>query len=134
MNNDGSSLKFDFCLSLILAFVECAVITALIYACFNGFGGVAMEYTKNGEAAVTAILAIFPLLLLIVLSFRLVRLHKCKSDVKGYVFTILCYFLGIVIGIFLFQFPLLFPGLKKSMTSLLIDMIRGFGWVDYPIR
>jgi glucan phosphoethanolaminetransferase (alkaline phosphatase superfamily) len=133
MNNDWGSLKFDFCFSLLLAFVECAVITALMYAGFNGFGGVAMEYSKNGEAAVTAMLTILPLLLLIVLSFRLVRLHKCKSDAKGYVFTILCYFLGIVIGILAFQFPLLFPDLKKSMTSLLIDIIRGFGWVEYPI-
>ncbi|WP_349947495.1 hypothetical protein ABFV83_03160 [Lacrimispora sp. BS-2] len=56
MNNDRGFLKFDFCFSLVLAFVECAVITALMYAGFNGFGGVAMEYTKNGEAAVTAML------------------------------------------------------------------------------
>lgn len=133
MNNDLGSLKFDFCFSLILAFMECAVVTALIWATFNGFGGVTMEYTKNGEVAITVMLTVLPLLLLIVLSFRLVRLHKCKSDAKGYVFAILCYFSGILIGIIAFQFPLIFPNLKKSMTSLLIDGIRGFGWVDYPI-
>lgn len=27
--------------------MECAVITALMYAGFNGFGGVTMEYTKK---------------------------------------------------------------------------------------
>lgn len=133
MNENWGSLKFDFCFSLVLAFVECAVITGIMYAGFNGFGGVTLEYKKNGETAINVMGMILPLLLLIVLFFRFLRLHKCKSNGKRYVFTILCYFLGIVIGILAFQFPILFPDLKESMTSWLIHIIRGFGWVYYPI-
>lgn len=125
-------LIVHFLFSCIISFIESSLVTAFIWADFNGFGGVTMEFTKSGTISISAILTMLPLLLMAVLSIRLFKLHKCKSDIKWYVDTILCCALGVGIGILIFQLPLL-QNLRETVDTWLIRLIRSSGWISYPI-
>lgn len=131
-----SYLRLPNFLFLAIAVLDCIVIDAFSWACFNGFGGVTMEYTRIGIVARDIIP---PLLPIAILFTRLVKLYKCKSYKEQYLVESAGCLFGFGVGILIFllvyafEIPLL-ADWQRGATWGLITIIRIIGWVKYPIH
>ena len=54
---------------MVAAYLEFCAVSAFLWAGFNGYGGIAMEYNSKGETAFGIVLYVPPLMLLFILAF-----------------------------------------------------------------
>lgn len=118
-----------FFLLAAAVYLECCVTMAYIWAGFNGFGGIWMEYNEKGEAA-GAILGILPCLLLVGgMVWRVIRHVKRKEPVRRYLYDVLFLMAGIAAGIVSFY---VVPEPRQTMIYAVMEVIRSSGWLEYP--
>lgn len=102
---------------------------AVVWAGFNGFGGIWLEYTEEGEKAAGIILFLPLLLLLLLLALLLMGRYRQKAPVKYYVYDVCGWLLGIGVGIALF---FLFVKPREAVMNGIVRLIRGAGWLQCP--
>lgn len=111
------------------AYLECCAVIAFLWAGFNGFGGIWMEYTSGGETVFGIVLYVPALLLLLMLALRMITHYKQKETVKYYFYDILFCAAAIVTSFFVFYF---FKEPRQTIMNSIMHVIRESGWLCYP--
>lgn len=103
------------------------MVTAFIWAGFNGFGGIWYEYNRKGQIA-SYIILMEPIVVVCLLLFQMVKHHRRKREVRFYIYDILFGVLGTGIGIFLLY---LIPEPRQTIIDFIIHYIRKSNWLDF---
>lgn len=110
-------------------YLECCAAAAYVWAGFNGYGGIWMEYNEKGKA-VGDVLFILPCFLLVAVMTGRILMHvKRKAPAKSYLCDGLCLAAGIAMGILSFYAV---PEPRRTMIYALECLIRDLGWLEYP--
>lgn len=111
------------------AYLEFCAVTAFLWAGFNGYGGIWMEYTSGGEAFFSIVVCVPVLLFFVVLALRMMTHYKQKTAVKYYVYDILFCALAIGVSYFAFWF---FKEPGQTIMDCMMHAIRESGLLYYP--
>lgn len=126
------SRKQYLCLGLVLiaaAYVMLCTGTAIVWAGFNGFGGIWLDYTEEGQIAIDVTFCFFLLFFVLFLVCMLVKNYRQRALVRYYIYDILFWMLGIVAGIALFY---LFPQPGRGIMDSIVHFIREVGLLECP--
>lgn len=114
----------------LMAYIQCCMVYAVVWAGFNGFGGIWMDYTESGEKITSGILVFWFFLLLLLLVLKMAGHYKRKKTIKYYLLDICLWLLGIGAGILIFLF---FRQPREMIMNGMVNVIRMTGWLEYPI-
>ena len=114
----------------VAVYLECCAVVAFLWAGFNGFGGIWMEYTSGGETVFGIVLYVPALLLLLILALRMINHYKQKEAVKYYFYDILFCTAAIGMSFFVFYF---FKEPRQTIMDSIMHAIRESGWLCYPV-
>ncbi|MDE7014080.1 MAG: hypothetical protein K2P19_05320 [Kineothrix sp.] len=103
---------------------------AAVWAGFNGFGVIPMEYSETGQRMVMVIFIFPALFLFLLLAWMIIKNGKQKAAVKYYVFDVCTWLLGIGAGIFLFY---MFEEPRIMIMDSMTRFIKAAGWLEYPV-
>ena len=98
--------------------------TAIVWAGFNGFGGIWLDYTEEGQMAIGTAGCFFLLFFVLLLVYMLVKNYRERASVKYYIYDILFWILGIAAGIVLFRFGFEMQSDKSAEDSTLYKKQR----------
>ncbi len=114
---------------MVAAYLEFCAVSAFLWAGFNGYGGIAMEYNSKGETAFGIVLYVPPLMLLFILALRMFIHCKQKAAVEYYFYDLL--FCVSAVGMaFFFCYFFKEPG--QTIIDFVMRAIRERGWLYYP--
>ena len=103
--------------------------TAIVWAGFNGFGGIWLDYTEEGQMAIGTAGCFFLLFFVLLLVYMLVKNYRERASVKYYIYDILFWILGIAAGIVPFR---LFPQPGRGIIDSIMHFIREEGFLECP--
>ncbi len=103
--------------------------TAIVWAGFNGVGGIWLDYTEEGQMAIGTAGCFFLLFFVLLLVYMLVKNYRERASVKYYIYDILFWILGIAAGIVLFR---LFPQPGRGIIDSIMHFIREEGFLECP--
>lgn len=129
MNKKKMLLHVIMSLGLAIgAFLWRCVLTAFVWAGWGGFGGISMEYTKEGGRVVFIAVCIPPLLLLFLLLMQVRRIRIGKNGEN----LLYLFFFAAAIGIGILAFYAI-PELCEPIVKSLKHIIASHpGWMSYP--
>lgn len=110
-------------------YLEFCAVSAFLWAGFNGYGGIWMEYNAKGEMAFGLVLYVPPLLLLFILALRMFIHYKQKAAVGYYFYDLLFCASAVGMAFLIFYF---FYEPRQTVIDFIMHAIRESGWLYYP--
>ena len=126
--------KKSLLIYIAAAFIECILFYSVMWAGFEGYSGVSMEYTAMGERCTLILLCLPPILTVCIFFITLAGFYKKKKSVRFYFMEIAVCILGISAGITAYMIAVYFE--LPLLEVIHIGVARGIkaaGWLRYPI-